>query len=132
MKCGLNVTSIRIICGLIHIIRMWLLCGLYGFVTIVTAATFNPQCGFSLEVMQNVASNWIMWLILLGTTTSHIQYTMWLSAYSSFCRGFFAYSKELQTDIIACKCQKKNVICSYVNNKNTRMVSITSFWCLHC
>ena len=25
-----------------------LLCGLYGLVTIETAATFNPQCGFSL------------------------------------------------------------------------------------
>ena len=25
-----------------------------------TAATSNPQCGFPLEVMQNVASNWIV------------------------------------------------------------------------
>ena len=59
---------------------MWLLCELYGFVTIVTAATLNPQCGFSLEVMQNVASNWIMWLIILETTATLTQYTNVASA----------------------------------------------------
>ena len=45
-------------CGFcFEVFKMWYLCGLYGFVTIVTAATFNLQYGFSLEVMQNVASN---------------------------------------------------------------------------
>ena len=57
---------------------MWPLCELHGFDTLVTAAIFNPECGFPLEVMQNVALNQIMWLIILKTTTNHIQYIIWL------------------------------------------------------
>ena len=59
-------------CGFsFQVFQIWFLCGLYGFVTVVTAATFNPQYGFSLEVMQNVASNWIMWLIIRNHNKPH-------------------------------------------------------------
>ena len=48
--------TFKLQCGIwFQVFQLWLLCRLYGFVTIVTAATFSPQCGFSLEVMQNVA-----------------------------------------------------------------------------
>ena len=40
---------------------MWLLYGLFGLNTIATAATFSPQCRFSLQVIRNVKYNLSIW-----------------------------------------------------------------------
>ena len=85
-----------------QVFQMSLLCWLYGFVTIVTAAIFNPQCEFSLAVIQNVASNWILWLIILNHSKP---YSIHNVASALLCWGFlligpsFTVTTEAKTHI---------------------------------